>query len=365
MALAAVGAALIAMFGEDDSFTPVTVAFALIGLVPWAFEAGGVRVPPLLFLLGTLGPAAVIVLVDRNPGGVFPLMLAVVSITRAHPFGWFSGVMVGAAAAIVISLAVIERTTHETGMVYFLGGLAVAVLAGSMLRRQELLLARLSDAHARQAQHAVVEERTRIARDVHDVVAHSLTVTMLHVVGAKRVLATDPARAAEALDRAEQVGRESLDSIRQVVGLLRTGADDGRSAPLPALHDIAGLIDQYRTAGMSVSAQVDVDGVDADAATALAAFRLVQESLANALQHAPGAPVRLQVDRDAERAVLRIVAENRTGGGNAPRNGERAGLGLRGMTERVRAVGGSMHAGAVDARTWRVEAALPLRAGSS
>jgi signal transduction histidine kinase len=164
MALAAAGAALIAMFGEDDSFTPLTVGFALVGLVPWALAAGGVRMPPVAFVLATVIPAAVIVLGDRNPGGVFPLMLTVVSITRSHGLGWLTAATVGSAATIVIALAILERTTHETGAVYFMGGLSVATLAGAMLRRQEALTAQLSDAHARQATHALTEERTRIAR---------------------------------------------------------------------------------------------------------------------------------------------------------------------------------------------------------
>lgn len=357
MALAAVGAALIAMFGEDDSFTPVTVGFALLGLVPWALMAGGVRIPPLLFVLATVIPAAVIVLVDRNPGGVFPLMLTVVSITRSHGFGAFSALTVASTATIVIALAVIERTTHETGAIYFLGGLATATLAGSMLRRQEVLAAQLSDAHARQATHALAEERTRIAREVHDVVAHSLTVTILHVEGARRALANDPVRAADALERAEQVGRDSLDSIRQVVGLLRAADDDGRSAPLPALADIPELVDGYRAAGLRVEGSVDLAGAEADPATSLAAFRLVQEALANALQHAPGAPVRLDVASDSTAGLLRIVAENPAG---SRARSDREGLGLTGMGERVRAVGGSMEAGAVGS-TWRVSATLPVR----
>jgi signal transduction histidine kinase len=362
MALAAAGAALIAMFGERGSFTALTVGFALATLVPWALEAGGVRMPWVLFAVMTLGPAAVIVLVDRNPGGVFPAMLAVVWFMRSHALCWLNWTVLGAAAAIVIGLAVLEGTTHETGTVYFLGGLGVAAVAGTMLRRQEVLVARLRDANARQAAHALVEERTRIAREVHDVVAHSLTVTMLHVTGARRVLANDPARAAEALDRAETVGRESLDSIRQVVGLLRAGDDgDGRSDPLPALDDIPALVEQYRVAGLSVSGDLRLDGVIADPATSLTAFRVVQEALANALQHAPGAPVVLEVGGTPDRSSLRIVAENPTPPSGRQPARERAGLGVRGMTERVRAAGGSLQVGSVDGRVWRVEASLPLR----
>jgi signal transduction histidine kinase len=365
MAIAAAGASLVAMFGGRGSFTALTAGFALATLVPWALAAGGLRVPPVLFALSTLGPAAVIVLIDRNPGGMFPVLLAVTWFMRNHALRRLNWTVLAVAAAMVVGLAVLEGTTHETGTVYFLGGVGVSALAGAMLRRQEVLVARLSDAHARQAAYAVVEERTRIAREVHDVVAHSLTVTMLHVTGARRVLAKDPARAAEALDRAETVGRESLDSIRQVVGLLRTDDDDGdgggRPRPLPALADIPGLVEQYRVAGLSVSGDLRLDGVGADPATSLTAFRVVQEALANALQHAPDAPVRLDIGGTADRSQLRIVAENPTAPAALRSRRERAGLGVRGMSERVRAAGGSVQVGAVDGRLWRVEALIPLR----
>jgi len=362
MAIVAAGAALVAIFGEPGSLTTLTIGCALVTLVPWAVAAGAVRVPPWLFALLTIGPSAVIVLVDRNPGGAFPMMLAVAWFMRNHALRLLNWVVLGAAASIMVGLAVLEGTTHETGIVYFLGGLGVSALAGTMVRRQEVLVARLSDAQARQAAYAVVEERTRIAREVHDVVAHSLTVTLLHVAGARRALANDPARAAEALDRAETVGRESLDSIRQVVGLLRTGDDgDGRSGPLPALEDIPGLVEQYRVAGLSVSGDLRLDGVGADPATSLTAFRVVQEALANVLQHAPGAPVRLHVGGTPDGSLLRIVAENPTPSHGLRSARDRAGLGVRGMTERVRAAGGSVQIGAVDGRVWRVEASLPLR----
>ena len=288
-------------------------------------------------------------------------MLVVVSITRSAANRWFSIAALALGASIIITLAVIERTAHETGAVYFIGGLGVAWLAGTMLRRQEVLLAQLGAAHALRSEHAAATERTRIAREVHDVVAHSLTVTMLHVTGARRALATDPGRAAEALERAETVGRDSLDSIRQIVGLLRSDAGEGSpNAPLPVIGDIPALVDQYREAGLAVAADLQLDGVTTDPTTSLAAFRVVQEALSNVLQHAPGAPVDLRVARDCGR-VLRIVAENPTTAPPAAARAERIGLGLRGMTERVRAAGGSVEVGATDRQTWRLDAELPLR----
>ena len=366
MSLAAVAAALIAIFGDKAGLGSITVTFALVGLVPWALDAGGVHLHPLAFFLMTMGPAAMIILVDRNPGGMFPVLLAVVSITRQRCSTLLIGLCVVIAVGFAIGLAILEGTAHETGMVYFIGGVGVAWLAGEMLARQEALVRVLQEATAREHRHAAAEERTRIAREVHDVVAHSLTVTMLHVTGARRALTHDPSRAAEALERAETVGRESLESIRQMVGLLRThdpsnGVDES-AAPLPELADIPALVDQFRQAGLRIAADLELEGVSADPTTSLTAFRVVQEALSNALQHSPGAPVELSVAEDGHGTVLRIVAENPTHeSGASARPGRRVGLGLLGMSERVRAAGGSVEAGATDVNTWRIEAALPLR----
>ncbi|MEP1124306.1 MAG: histidine kinase [Ilumatobacter sp.] len=401
MALAAVGAALVAIFGEAGSFSTVTVGFALVSLLPWAVEAGGVRLPMWLLALLTLGPAAVIVLADRNPGGMFLALIAVVSIVhRAGPA--LMAAALGVSAALIVGLAILKDTAHETGMVYFLGGIGVAWLAGMMLRRQATLMEELRAAHERQARHAAAGERTRIAREVHDVVAHSLTITMLHVAGARRAMTTDPDGAAAALQRAETVGRESLESIRQAVGLLRAdtttgdGPESGVSgqeasdrdesniamAPMPGLSDIPALVEQYREAGLSMTADLRLDGIDTDPATGLAAFRVVQEALSNVLQYAPDARVDLDVRSESDGSVLRITAENPTDGPTTrsgesaggvagtstgvadPRGEARSGLGLLGMSERVRATGGTVEAGATSARTWRVDAALPVRPSS-
>jgi signal transduction histidine kinase len=359
LALAAVCGALVAIFGDKYHVSSITVAAALVGLVPWALIAGGVRMPPLLFVGLTVAAVAAMILWDRNAGGAFPMMLVVVAITRSAPKP-IVGLTVALAVSMTIGLAVLEGSTQRTGAIYFVGGIGVAWLAGALLRRQEALVTELQAAQARQSVHAATVERTRIAREIHDVVAHSLTVTMLHVTGARRALAQDPERASEALERAETVGRESLDTIRQIVGLLRSDdrhLDD--DAPLPMLSDIPSLIDQYRTAGLRVEADLQLDEVAADPPTALVAFRVVQEALSNVLQHSPGSAVDLSVAREPDGSALRIIVVNQTSG---PANkSDRVGLGVRGMTERVRALGGSIEAGATATQSWRVDAELPLR----
>ncbi len=132
-------------------------------------------------------------------------------------------------------------------------------------------------------------------------------------------------------------------------------------APLPHVSDIPSLVDRYRDAGLQVEASYDLDDVAAGAMTSLTAFRLAQEAMTNALQHAPGAPLSLHVHLDHDRSAICLTAENPLRG-SVPRgcNDGRHGLGLVGMAERVRAAGGSLEVGPTPQGTWLVAAELPL-----
>lgn len=362
MAGAAVAAALVAMFGERGAFSPLTVAAALAGLVPWALVAGGVRLPPAAFAAMGLAPALVATVVDRNPGGIFPAMLVVVWVTRTSDSRRVVAATVAVAAAGVVALAVREGTAHETGLVYFLGGVGISWLAGMMLRRQERLTNELRELHDLAVEHAAASERTRVAREVHDVVAHSLTVVMLHLTGARRVLRADPARADEALERAEEIGRDSLDSIRHVVGLLRSPDAAGVDGPLPGVADLPALVAGFRAGGTPVELRVEIDAIEVDPATALAVYRVVQESLTNAMRHAPGASCSVAVtEHDERRFRVTVVNGAPTARAVDDRAVERDRHGVRGMTERVRALGGDLESGPTADGGWSVVATLPVR----
>ena len=359
-------AALIAIFGETDHTTWITVVLTLVGLVPWVLQAMSITVHPMLFVAMTMLPSGVVVLLDRNPGGLFPAYIAVVWITQSAASRVAMAIGLLSTIAIAIGYGIVETAEFE-GTVYFLGGVGVALFAGLLLRRQEMLLAELREATERERVHAVVEERTRIAREVHDVVAHSLTVTILHVTGARRILTNDPQRAADALERAEVVGRESLDSIRQVVGLLReekgrtNPLDHNNEAPLPLLSNIPLLIDQYREAGLDIEDQVEVEGITAGAMTSLTIFRLAQEGMTNVLRHAPDSSVSLRISPNADRSAIHVRVENTLGdAGVRWKSGSGPGMGLAGMAERVRACGGSIQIGPTESSTWLIKVELPL-----
>ena len=213
-----------------------------------------------------------------------------------------------------------------------------------------------------QARIAVTEERSRIAREMHDIVAHSVSVMVVQAGAARRLVDRDPAAAAEAAALVEATGREALREMRRVVGVLRsgTGAEPpDRSAalePQPALSDIPALIDGYREAGLDVRLRVDGEPSWARSGVDLAAYRIVQEALTNTIKHAgpARAEVRLAFERDA---LTVVVADDGRGPGFEP---GRDGHGLVGMRERVAVYGGELEAGPQAEGGYRLRAKLPV-----
>jgi signal transduction histidine kinase len=342
-------------------------AGVVAALVPWALVAGEVRIGPWLMVLTGVVVPGVVVVAGHAPGATFLAMLAM---------GWLAATGASAGAEVVatvvtvvvlpVLIVVVEGASpgerYEVIGFFGTGGL-IAWCLGRVLRRERQLARALREAQARLREAAAAQERQRIARDVHDVVGHSLTVMLLNVAGARRVLSKDPAAAAEALERAERAGRGSLHNVRAIVGLLRAPGDDGAGCPQPGAADIAGLVDTAAAAGLPVQASVSGDLTAVGPFAGLAAYRLVQEALSNAEHHAPGADIVVRVDAGSPD---RLVVSVRNGPPPAPpdRGGRdgRGGTGLDGMRQRLAALGGTFTAEA-DGGGWRVEGSIPLEAG--
>src|SRR5690606_5160941 len=180
-------------------------------------------------------------------------------------------------------------------------GIAGSGLLGVLLHHQRRLTAELAASQRRLREVAAAEERHRIARDIHDALGHSLTAVVVNVAGARRALATEPELAHEALERAERSGRESVDTIRSVLGLLRPEDTDGAgvSAPVSAA-DLPAVVAAQQAAGVEIDLQVTADLGACDSVAGAAVVRLVQEALTNAARHAPGAPVTIVVHANRE-----------------------------------------------------------------
>lgn len=227
-----------------------------------------------------------------------------------------------------------------------LARLAPALLGPSPAQRLAAELDR-----AQRAERAAAE-RNRLARELHDSIGHALTVTTLQAGAAARVLDSDPAFVARALDAIADAGRTALDELDHVLGVLRDG-DAAQRAPQPDLRDLDALLDGARTAGVAVTAEVGGATSTVPPAVSREAYRIVQEGLTNALRHSGPVPVALRIEV-GERAV-ELELSNALGSGGA-RGG---GRGLAGMRERVTVLRGELTAGA-DSGVWRVRASLPL-----
>ena len=240
-------------------------------------------------------------------------------------------------------------------------GAAVAWACAWMIRRQAQLMEQLRVAQEELAVAAAAEERAAIAREVHDVIAHSLTVTLLHVSAARLAVEDRPADADAALGEAERLGRRSLADVRRAVGLLAAPSGNGAAPPLPSTADVPALVTEYKAAGVQASVAVTGDVDRLSAATSLALYRIVEESLANAARHAPGAGVDVEVRIEEHRAVLRVANGPATGmaAGPLPASDARAGLGLRGIRQRTELIGGRVDVGPSGAG-WCVEVDVPL-----
>lgn len=235
----------------------------------------------------------------------------------------------------------------------------IGTLIGYVLYCQMRALIAERLARAGERERATLAERARISREIHDLTAHSLTVTLLHLTGARRLLEEgDTAEADAALADAEQAARHAMTDIRRTIGS-RTRVDDP-AAPLPTVGDLPALIEEMRRAGLRVDYEDQLGGRAGrlDASVSLGLYRVIQESLANVARHAPGSVARLSVSLSGSQ----LRASVRNPAGPAARDSAGTGSGLAGMAARAEQLGGTFTAGR-DGDDWIVDLTLPAGAG--
>jgi signal transduction histidine kinase len=276
------------------------------------------------------------------------------------------------AAAITeigVALAVREWAPHFHTLRAFvlLSGMATAsAVIGLNMRTRRAYLASLEDRAARlererdqQAQIVVAEERARIARDVHDIVTHSLSVMVALTDGAGYALATSPVEAADAVAKASEIGRQAIAEMQRVLEVLREGEPapgQGRH-PQPGLRQLGGLLAEVRAAGLPVEITVTGRPPIMTSGAELAIYRIIQEALTNTRKHtAAGTTSRVRLGFRADRVEIEITDDGAGGPPAAGGEQERAGHGIAGMRERVAIYGGVLHAGPRPGGGWRVYA---------
>ena len=205
------------------------------------------------------------------------------------------------------------------------------------------------------ARAAVAEERARIARELHDVVGHSVSVMTVQASGVRRLLRPDQQREREALLIVERTGREALAEMRRMVGVLRRPEEAPALAPQPSLEHLERLVEQAREAGLPVELRVEGEAIELPAGVDLTAYRLVQEGLTNALKHARASRAEVLVNY-GDGQIEVTVSDDGKGVGN----GDGGGHGLVGMRERVSVYGGELDAGPQPGGGYRLRAKLPL-----
>jgi signal transduction histidine kinase len=239
----------------------------------------------------------------------------------------------------------------------------LAWLIGQGLRRWEsrstLLREHLDDVAATEqarAASAVADERARIARELHDVVAHSISVMVVQAGSARLRLRTDPSTSEQALRSVEQTGRQALAEMRRMLGVLRTDDQGLALRPQPSLRGLDQLLDQMRGAGLTVEARVEGMQVMLPPGLDLTAYRIIQEALTNALKHAGHTCAAVRVAYQPDRLILDITNQP----GTVPRSRVNGGHGIIGMRERAALFGGSLTAEPQPGGGYQVQAAIPL-----
>ncbi len=280
--------------------------------------------------------------------------IAVWTSNRAFLIGL--GVLVIANAAILASP---HQALHNTVLFTVIPLVAMLIARRAVRDRQlraEALAARAELLEFR-AHEAVAEERVRIARELHDLVAHNVSMMVVQAGAERHALPEDQASTRETLGSIEQAGRQALAEARRLLGVLRPSGERERLEPQPSIEELAFLVEQVQRAGLPVKLAIEGEQVPLPVGLDLCAYRIVQEALTNALKHAGRAQAQVLV-RYVPRA---LEVEIRDDGQGAPQtNDDGAGHGLIGMRERVALYGGQLTAGPHQGGGFQVKARLPL-----
>lgn len=389
--LLAVGVAVLAVLGsavalQDDLWAslpdlagplipdPGELFLLLAGSLPLALR----RVFPIPVLAVCV--AASLALQSLGRPELLPLGVSIALYTVAT---FYRPLVCGAAAATYVLALLVGTVSGRAPLTDDMFFNYLVVVAGAVLFGYGVALgrvrARLAEQHAAElareqeglTRAAVKEEQARIAREVHDIVANDVSVIVAQAAAAQRVLPTEPGTAANALDSIQAVGRDALDGLRHLLGLLRTAQDGADRSPQPGLDQLPWLLAQVRRAGLTVDLTVRGRARRLPITVELNAYRIVQEALTNTLKHA--GPTRTAVTLTYQGDSLDIEVRDQGPDGRPdvqPRSDHgratpepSTGYGLIGMQQRVAMLGGELTAGSSNERGFRVVAHLPVGDG--
>jgi signal transduction histidine kinase len=336
---------------------PADNALTVVPVVAWSLWAFTRSVPLAPASLAIVVP----VIVAQRSGELEPVMFNV-SLLAFAAARWSrsvaTAVLLGLLAAATPLLVAVVQDPMEVATGIWVVAVVFIWVIGRAVARQERLVVELEGTRRQLAQQALLDERRRIARDVHDFVGHGLAAVMLQVTSARHVLRRDADAAEDALRAAEDVGRRSMQELRRTVTLLRSDDDAGLGVSVPASSEIPALVEDARAGGLVVELRMQGDFSRISPPVGVALYRIAQEALANAARHAPRARTTISLElQDGRVALLADTLGPVVARSHSER--EQPHYGLMGMQERATALGGEFAAGPTP-NGWRVRCELPL-----
>ncbi len=271
-----------------------------------------------------------------------------------------------------ITVGVIVNNGINGHVILILAVLLIAWLVGDNLRTRRAYLAelearaeRLEREREEQATRATLEERARIARELHDVIAHNVSVMVVQASAGEDVFESDPGRAREALAAVASTGRDALSELRRLLDVIRPGEPDAPSfMPQPGIARLGELVEQVRDTGLAVDLSVDGEPRELTEAASLCVYRIVQEALTNTLKHASASRAQVTLRYSPDQLTVRVQDDGR-GVTDAAANGNSSAHGLIGMRERVAMFGGDVEAEPAADGGYCVTARLPVQHASA
>ena len=350
---------------DPDGPRPLIAITALVMTLPLVWR----RRAPIAVVSVVMAALTVSSLAWNTPDAtVFPTAVIVLAMYSVAAHCELRGALIGA-VVVTLPVAVLEAGIDgEVGNFFFVAVMNGAVwIAGRAVRSHRSRAVRLEDRTVvleregeQRARAAVAEERARIARELHDIVAHSVSTIVVQAGAERRVLDERQASTREALLSIEQTGRQALVEMRRLLGMLRKNDQELALAPQPSMEHVDLLLEQVRAAGMPVELRIEGEPVSLPPGVDLSAYRIIQEALTNALKHAGPARATVTVRYDEHELKLEIADS-----GRGAVNGGDGGHGLVGMRERVALYGGELETGARAGEGYAVQARLPLGPATS
>jgi signal transduction histidine kinase len=340
---------------------------ALPGVVVGLLLAICPRWPAAAALAGSLSVLGNYALGTPGPGGAQLIGMGILVGHAAAVLPARRGALVAAVATLVVLVSGFAYIPSPWEGFFYLLVTGAAWGVGTLVRQMQarsrelqILAGRLAAQQEAVAASAAVAERSRIAREVHDSVAHSVSVMVLQMGGLRRLLPDKP-EAQEVLLGLERLGREAVDEMRRVVGILREDSA-GDPAPQPSLSRLDTVLDELRAGGLEIALRVSGEPVELPSLVDVSAVRVVQEALSNVLRHAGGAATTVELVYASDRVTVTVTDDGRRRLPVPDRSAETApgGHGQLHMRERVTVAGGSLEVGSVRGGGYRVCAAFPV-----